>query len=132
MDGDAVVDAPDTIDATLDVITNEYGVTVPLIDLLYADPYPGLTDAVKTGQYIGVHTVDGQPCHHLLFTQQTINWENLDPDGGRQTPASENCDHIQAEARNSSLYCGYQKMGCIASVQTGLFHVQTAIRCRAD
>jgi hypothetical protein len=69
------VDAPATVDATLDAIADEFGIVVPLSDLLYADPYAVLMEGVLYGEYRGVHRAAGVPCHHLAFTQEDIEWQ---------------------------------------------------------
>ncbi len=71
----ATIQAPATIDATFDLLEDEYGVSLPLVDLLYADPYAVLTEAVTYGRYLGIHQAAGVPCHHLVFSQATIEWQ---------------------------------------------------------
>jgi len=69
-----VIEAPATIDATLDKIA-DYGIALPLMDLLYSDPYAVLTEDVTYGRYLGIHLAAGVPCHHLVFSQETIEWQ---------------------------------------------------------
>jgi hypothetical protein len=71
----ATVEAAATIDATLDKLEDEYGVSQPLVDILYADPYAVLTESVSYGRYLGIHQAAGVPCHHLVFSQETIEWQ---------------------------------------------------------
>jgi hypothetical protein len=71
----ATVEAPATIDATLDELVDEYGVVFPLVDLLYADPYAVLMEGVSYGRYLGIHQAAGVACHHLAFSQETIEWQ---------------------------------------------------------
>jgi hypothetical protein len=71
----ATIDAPATIDATLDKIQDEYGVVLPLADFLYADPYALLIADVTYGRYLGLHQAAGVECHHLAFSQATIEWQ---------------------------------------------------------
>jgi hypothetical protein len=71
----ATIGAPGTIDATFDKIADEYGVVLPLADLLYADPYAVLMAGVTYGRYLGIHLAAGVPCHHLAFSQSTIEWQ---------------------------------------------------------
>jgi len=71
----ATVEAPATIDATLDMLEDNYGVVLPLADLLYSDPYRGLIEGVTYGRYLGLHLAAGVPCHHLAFAQGTIEWQ---------------------------------------------------------
>lgn len=71
----ATVDVPGRIDDMLDVAAKQYGLTVPLADFLFTDPYKTLTEEVKTGHYVGQDSVDGVKCQHLLFTQELIDWQ---------------------------------------------------------
>src|SRR5512139_1641110 len=71
----ATIEAPATIDATFDKLQDEYGVVLPLADLLYADPYAVLMAGVTYVRYLGVHQAVGVDCHHLAFSQDTIEWQ---------------------------------------------------------
>jgi hypothetical protein len=71
----ATAAAPATIDAALDMLSDKYGVNVPLADLLYADPYAVLTERVTFSKYLGMHRVGDLPAHHLVFAQPTIEWQ---------------------------------------------------------
>lgn len=71
----ATVEAPATIDATLDMIGEKYSVVLPLADFLYADPYAVLAEGVTYGRYLGLHQAAGVTCHHLVFAQPTIEWQ---------------------------------------------------------
>jgi len=82
----AVLDMPGTIDAVLDKIAADYGVVLPLSDLLYADPYAALMDGVLYGKYLGVHQAAGVPCHHLTFGQDGIEWQIWIDTGAQPLP----------------------------------------------
>ena len=69
------VEMPPTIDGMLDKLADEYGIVVPLSDLLYADPYATLMEGVVYGEYRGIHLAAGVPCHHLAFSQEDIDWQ---------------------------------------------------------
>lgn len=69
------VEMPDTIDAVLDKIAEDYGIVVPLSDLLYSDPYGTLMEGVLYGDYLGLHQAAGVLCHHLAFSQAEIDWQ---------------------------------------------------------
>jgi len=71
----ATIEAPATIDATFDKLTDEFGVVLPLADLLYSDPYAVLMAGVTYGRYLGIHQAAGASCHHLAFSQATIEWQ---------------------------------------------------------
>ena len=71
----ASIDVPNTIEAMLDFIIEEYGLTLPLADLLFRNPYETLTSNIQVGTYIGLSNVEGHSCHHLLFEQELIDWQ---------------------------------------------------------
>jgi len=82
----AVTDAPPEIDSALDHLFELYGSSVPLADLIYADPYRTLIENVETGFVVGKHAVSGTRCHHLAFTQEEIDWQIWIEDGPRPVP----------------------------------------------
>lgn len=71
----ARIEVPDRVDDMLDYVVAEYGLTIPMADLLSDDPYESLTSNVLQGTYLGLHEVAGRPCHHLSFQQEQINWQ---------------------------------------------------------
>jgi hypothetical protein len=82
----ATSEAPATVDAMLDFLFSKYGVTIPLADLLFADPYASLTERVESGMYVGRHSVNGTMCHHLLFTQGSVDWQIWIDTGAKPLP----------------------------------------------
>ncbi|MHC5113859.1 MAG: DUF2092 domain-containing protein [Planctomycetota bacterium] len=79
-------DVPEDIDDALDHIFDEYGITVPIADFLYANPYDSLITHAWAGDYVGLHTVDGELCHHLVFHQEDIDWQIWVARGPRPVP----------------------------------------------
>jgi hypothetical protein len=75
-----------TIDDAIELIEGEYGVTVPLADFLYSDPYAVLTEGILYGEYLGIHRAAGVPCHHLAFAQRQIEWQIWIEAGERPLP----------------------------------------------
>jgi hypothetical protein len=69
------VAVPETIDKAFDTLATEYGMTMPLADLLYSDSYKVLSERTETGQYLGLHKVGKHDCHHLIFAQENVDWE---------------------------------------------------------
>lgn len=82
----AVMEVPPEIGAALDTLFAESGFSAPAADLVYPDPYGTLIGSVETGLLVGRHPVDGTPCHHLAFTQETIDWQVWIEDGPRPLP----------------------------------------------
>ena len=71
----SAVEVPGTIDEMLDFLFEKYDITAPLADLLFQDPYADLVENVQTGTYVGQDAVTGRLCHHLLFTQEKVDWQ---------------------------------------------------------
>ncbi|MCX5905512.1 MAG: DUF2092 domain-containing protein [Proteobacteria bacterium] len=69
------VAAPGTIDETMDMMVEKYGVTTPLADLLSDNVYSILMKNVKTCRYLGIHYAEGMKCHHIAATQNNIDWQ---------------------------------------------------------
>lgn len=69
-------EAPVSMDETLDALIQKLNVNMPLAELLYSDIYEGLTKNVQYGYYVSnLSEVDGVPCHHLVFVQDSIDWQ---------------------------------------------------------
>jgi hypothetical protein len=71
----AVIDAPNRTEDMLDFLVEQYGLTIPLADVLFPNLYEVLTGNVLSGVYLGVHTAGGQACHHLAFRQEMVDWQ---------------------------------------------------------
>ena len=48
---------------------------LPLKDVLFSDPYAVLSEGITYGRYLGIHQAAGAACHHLAFSQETIEWQ---------------------------------------------------------
>jgi hypothetical protein len=82
----ATFSAPKDIDATVDFAVEKYGISIPIADLVYSDPYAVLIENVRSGFYEGLHIVSGVKCHHLAFTQENIDWQIWVEDGPQAVP----------------------------------------------
>jgi len=67
--------AEDSLDKTLDKMQSEFNWTMPLADLVMSDAYKGLLYEGMSGQYLGLHQVNGTACHHLLFSNDEVDWQ---------------------------------------------------------
>jgi hypothetical protein len=74
------------IDTALDRMFEKFGFSVPTADLIYADPYAALASSVDSGFHVGLHPVRGARCHHLVFSQESIDWQIWIEDGPRPLP----------------------------------------------
>jgi hypothetical protein len=82
----SVMEVPSKIDDAQDLVFEKYGFSVPIADLVYAEPYQVLMKDVRSGFLVGLHSVDGTACHHLAFRQETIDWQIWIEDGPRPLP----------------------------------------------
>ena len=82
----AVTRVPGDIDQALDTLFERFGLSVPIADLLYSNPYDALTGSVDAGHLVGRRSIDGVPCHHLAFMQETIDWQIWIEEGARPVP----------------------------------------------
>ena len=80
------VKVPDNIDAMMDFIVEKYGVSLPLADLVFSDPYKTAMEKVRVGQYVGLHYVKNVKCHHLAFRQEGLDWQLWIEEGPRPLP----------------------------------------------
>jgi len=71
----AQIKDPGTIDDMMDVLLDQFGVTVPLADLLSGDAEEVLLEEANSGMYLGLHQAGGQKCHHVAFTREDIDWQ---------------------------------------------------------
>lgn len=82
----AVLDAPPTIDELLAMLSQKYGLSAPLADLLTADPCVNLLDDVLVGDSLGNHLAAGKSCQHLAFTQKDVGWQLWIENGKQPLP----------------------------------------------
>jgi hypothetical protein len=82
----ATVEAPPGIDATMDVLANQYGIAMPLADLIFSDPYKTLMERVVSSYDVGIGYVFETRCHHLSFSQDALDWQIWVEDGPRALP----------------------------------------------
>ncbi len=82
----ALAEAKPTIDATLDMLATEYGLPMPLADVLYADPYTTLIQNVRSGVHLGTGLVMDIKCDHLAFRQDGIDWQVWIEQGAQRVP----------------------------------------------
>ena len=82
----SVFEGGSDIDTALDYLFEKAGVSVPISDVVYSDPYEALIVNVESGTRVGLHSVDGHPTHHLAFQQQVIDWQVWIDDGPRPLP----------------------------------------------
>jgi hypothetical protein len=77
---------PATIEPMLDHVATKYGIVMPLSELFFTDSYKAMTEDVWSGVYLGLHQVQGVPCHHLAFRQTAVDWQIWIEDGASPWP----------------------------------------------
>lgn len=82
----ATATAPPTLDATLDLLADRYHISMPIADLLVADPQSRLVQHLQSGVYVGQILVRGVPCHHLAFRTPEVDWEIWVEEGPKPLP----------------------------------------------
>ncbi|MER2604072.1 MAG: DUF2092 domain-containing protein [Candidatus Competibacter phosphatis] len=78
--------APATLDETLNLLEERYQISMPVADLLFADPQSRLVQNLKTETYVGRVLVHGVVCHHLAFQTPEVDWEIWIEDGPKPLP----------------------------------------------
>ena len=71
----ATAAVPETIDDTLDFVANELGIIVPASDLFYSNPYESLMLEGTSGLYVGLEPINDVECHHLVFSNDHVDWQ---------------------------------------------------------
>jgi hypothetical protein len=66
---------PKTIDSMVDYAAKCFDIEAPASDLLLLDSYKQLMDGVDTGMYVGMANIDSIVCHHLVFSNQDVDWQ---------------------------------------------------------
>ena len=69
------IEVSGTVDDALNKIEEKTGYSPPLSDLLYSNPRALLRPLLRSGSYVGLHTVQGTKCHHLLLNQDDADWQ---------------------------------------------------------
>jgi hypothetical protein len=82
----AQAEMPETIDRTLDALSERYDMALPLADLFHSSPEKALLSDTTTGGYAGVENVGDTPCAHLVFHDVGVDWELWLPVQGDPLP----------------------------------------------
>jgi hypothetical protein len=82
----ARVNAPPTIQATLDMVESKYGFKVPLDDLFHWDQGDSQTSKLTAAHFVGKAKVNGQDTNQYVFRQPGIDWQIWITSGDKPTP----------------------------------------------
>jgi hypothetical protein len=67
--------APSTIDQTIDVARDRYGLDAPGGDLIASDSYHALLDGVTVGRYVGLEPIGDVMTHHLVMSKGAVDYQ---------------------------------------------------------
>jgi len=83
----ATVDAPPTIRETLGAIADQYGINLPLVDLLrWSEPDSYRPSMLKAGYHVGPAIVDGVETDQYAFREGDLDWQIWIQKGDKPTP----------------------------------------------
>jgi hypothetical protein len=82
----ATAKVPTTIDSMIDYAANCFDIEAPASDLLFIDSYKQMMDGVDTGMYVGMANIDSVVCHHLVFSNQDVDWQIWIANNGKPLP----------------------------------------------
>ncbi len=77
------VKVPATLDEALEMLSEEYGVRVPLAMLSSQDLYAKIKEKAAAGIYVGLRETGGVLCHQLAFVGDEADWQMWVEDGLR-------------------------------------------------
>jgi hypothetical protein len=69
------IDAPGSIDQTVEELRSKYNAELPGADLILADPYGAMMEDVFDAKHIGLGVIDGVECEHLAFRTTDTDWQ---------------------------------------------------------
>lgn len=66
---------PDSFEKLFDELHEKYEISLPLAELVMAKPDSTMLERVDEGHYVGLHSVEGVKCHHILCSQKNLEWQ---------------------------------------------------------
>jgi hypothetical protein len=78
----STIEAPETIDALLEFLRDEYGLTLPLADFFRADFVATVEPLLTIARYDGWEEIVGHRCHRLVLETAEVKglvWIDADP-----------------------------------------------------
>lgn len=71
----ATFPAPATLREVIETAEEKYGIALPLADLFRWGTDPVRRDTIRSAILVGPATIDGTPCDHLAFREESIDWQ---------------------------------------------------------
>lgn len=91
------VPAPDTIDATLDMVQQELGRSVPLADILYSDVYAAQQPYILSAIYLGERIIQDTAYDHISVESVGADWQLWLASGEMPTPRMFMIHYVEAD-----------------------------------
>ena len=82
----ATAAAPPEVEQAVDQFERDYGLFLPLSDIVIGNPYEKLLPRARLGRYLGIHDVDGTACHHVAFVGEILDVQLWVEPGERAVP----------------------------------------------
>ena len=95
----ASMKAPSSLDTMLDHFEEQYGLVLPLTDLIGEDAYSLIASRAKSASYVGLHQVGGTACHHLAFVGELADLQLWIQDGDSPAPCKFVVDYKEQPGR---------------------------------
>ena len=92
------IDAPDTIDGLVDMLQQDYGMSLPVADLLYSDFFAAQSPHILSAAYIGERRVEDLVLDHLSFESTGADWQLWTEADDTPTPVRMVIEFIHAES----------------------------------
>ena len=83
---DTTIPIAGTIDTLLVKLHEQKKLTLPMADLFASNVYDRLTGEMTTARYMGVHQMDGEPCHYVACENGPIQWQMWIAQSGNPVP----------------------------------------------
>lgn len=93
------IEAPDTIDALLDQVQEEYGFSLPLADILYSDMYAAQQPYILSALYLGERRIADTAYDHISVESVGADWQLWTETGGEPIPRRLVMHFVEAEGQ---------------------------------
>jgi hypothetical protein len=78
--------APPDVAQAVDQFERDYGLFLPLSEIIIENPHERLLAVARLGRYLGIHDVDGTACHHVAFVGKQVDFQIWVEPGEKAVP----------------------------------------------
>jgi len=75
-----------TLDTLLTTMRDQKKLTLPMAELFSSNIYDRLTTGITLARYMGVHQMDGEPCHYVACQTGALQWQMWIAQEGNPVP----------------------------------------------